>query len=333
MTPSLPRPGPFSRLLVAAASVLATTLAAAQPFPSKPVSIVVAFPAGGGHDFVARLLAKELGPSLGQAVVVENVPGAGGTIGINKAMKQPADGHTLMITTVNETILGPLSFQSAQYKAEDLRTIAMAGRTGIALVARKDLPASNLGEFAALLRASASRPLTYCSPGLGTQYHLIAERLAQLARASAQHVPYSGLGQCINDLIGGSTVDFALVPVAGPFPGFIDKRSIKPIALVSAAPSDRLPGVPLASATAGFEGLVFSAWVAVQVNGRVPEPTVELLRQHVVAALAKPDVRAAMEGSGSPVPAQDTLQQVQQAYLAEMRSYTAIATDMGLLKK
>ena len=329
----MPRLRSISRRMVAAATMLVATVAAAQPFPSKPVSIIVAFPAGGGHDFVARLLARELGPSLGQAVVVENVAGAGGTIGINKAMKQPADGHTLMVTTVNETILGPLTFQSAQYRAEDLRTIAMAGRTGIALVARKDLPASNLAQFAALLRASASRPLTYCSPGLGTQYHLIGERIARLARASAQHVPYSGLSQCVNDLIGGSTVDFALVPIAGPFPGFIDNRSIKPIALVSAAPSARLPGVPLASATTGFEGLVFSAWVAVQVNGRVPEQAVELLRQHVVAALAKPEVRAAMEGSGSPVPAQDTLQQVQQAYLAEMRTYTAIAADMGLQKK
>jgi tripartite-type tricarboxylate transporter receptor subunit TctC len=319
--------------LLAPAIVLAAAAAWAQPFPSKPVSIVVAFPPGGGHDFFARLLAKELGASLGQPVIVENVPGAGGTIGISKAIKAPADGHTLMVTTANETVLGPLTFQSAHYKAEDLRTIAFGGKSGIALVARKDLPASNLAEFAALLKASSARTLAYCTPGIGSQYHLIGERLAALAGAAAQHVPYSGLTQCVNDLIGGTTVDFALVPIAGPFPGFIDKGTIKPIAVLSGAPSTRLPKVPLASATPGFESLAFTAWAAVQVSAHVPDRVVDLLHRHVSAALAKPELRAAMETSGSPVPPQASLQQAQQEYLNEIRLYTSIAKAVGLQRK
>lgn len=319
--------------LLAPAIVLAAASTWAQPFPSKPVSIVVAFPPGGGHDFFARLLAKELGASLGQPVIVENVPGAGGTIGISKAVKAPADGHTLMVTTANEAILGPLTFQSAHYKAEDLRAIAFGGKSGIALVTRKDLPASNLAEFAALLKASASKALTYCSPGIGSQYHLIGERLAAIAGAAAQHVPYNGLTQCVNDLIGGSTVDYALVPIAGPFPGFIDKGSIKPIAVLSGTPSARLPKVPLASATAGFESLVFTAWVAVQVSAQVPDSVAEALHRQVAAALAQPEFRAAMETSGSPVPPQGSLQAAQQEYLNEVRLYTGIAKAVGLQRK
>jgi tripartite-type tricarboxylate transporter receptor subunit TctC len=315
------------------AASLFSAASQAQTYPSKPLTIVTAVPAGGVLDFLGRLFAKELSASLGQPVIVVNSPGAGGTLGTNKFMSAPADGYTIMVTAPFEMILGPLGYKSAQYKSEDSRAILNIGRTSVMLVTRKDLPASNLAELVALMKSRADKPLSYCSPGNGSLYHLIAEKMNTTAGVKSVHVPYSGFAQCMTDLMGGTTIDYAFLPLAGPFPGAVDNGGIKAIAMLSSTPSSRFPKVPTASATKGFEDFVFSIAAGIHVNGKVPEAVADLLNKHANAALAKPEVRAAIEQTGSVVSGPMTLTQAQDDYLREIKLYTAMFKAVGLPKQ
>ncbi len=314
---------------LAAASLFGAT-AQAQTFPSKPLTIVVPAPAGGALDFLARTFAKEMSASMGQQVIVDNSPGAGGTLGINKAMKAPADGYTMTMTSPIENIFAPLNYKSAQYKAEDSRAVMNIGRTSVMLVARKDLPASNLTELVALMKARGDKPLSFCSPGNGSLYHLIGEKLNSTAGVKSVHVPYSGFVQCMTDLLGNSTIDFAFLPLAGPFPGAVDGGGIKALAMLSSVPSSRFPKVAVASATKGFEDFVFSIWAGIHVNGQTPDAAVEILNKHARATLAKPEVRTAIEQTGSTLSSPMTLKQEQDDYLKEIQIYTAIFKSVGL---
>ncbi len=305
----------------------------AQTFPSKPLTIVVPAPAGGVLDILARTFSKEMSASMGQQIIVDNSPGAGGTLGISKAMRAPADGYTMMMTSPVETIFGPLNYKSAQYKAEDSRAILNIGRTHVMLVTRKDLPVNNLAELVALMKSRADKPLAYCSPGNGSLFHLIAEKMNATASVKSVHVPYSGFPQCLTDLLGGNTIDFAFLPLAGPFPGAVDSGGIKAIAMLSNTPSSRFPKVATASATQGFEGFVFSIWAGIHVHGQVPEAVVEVLNKHASETLAKPEVRADIEQRGSTVSPARTLKQEQDDYVKDIQIYTAIFKSIGLTQQ
>lgn len=308
-------------------------LAHAQNFPNKPLTMVAAAPAGGALDFLARLFAKEMSTSLGQQVIVENTPGAGGTLGTTKALRAPADGYTMMMTSPIEMIFGPLNYNSAQYKPEDARTILFVGRTDVVLVTRKGLPVTNLAELIALMKANAQKPLSYCSPGTGSLYHLIGEKLNSIAGVKSVHAPYNGFPQCATDLAGDSTIDFAFLPLAGPFPGFIDSGNMKAIALLSNVTNTRFPKLATAATTKGFEDFAFSIWAGIQVNGKVPDAVAEVLLKHASAALAKPEVRTAIENTGSVISQPMTLKQAQDEYVKEITLYTAISKSVGLPKQ
>ncbi len=305
----------------------------AQTFPNKPLTIVVPAPAGGALDILARQFGKEMSATMGQQIIVENAPGAGGSLGIGKAMRAPADGYTLMLTSPIETIFAPLNYKSAQYKAEDSRAVLNIGRTSVMLVTRKDLPASSLSELVALMKTRADKPLSYCSPGIGSLYHLIGEKLNATAGVKSVHVPYSGFPQCLTDLLGNNTIDFAFLPVAGPFPGAVDSGGLKAIAMLSPAPVSRLPKVATASATKGFEDFVFSIWAGIHVSAKVPEAVVEILSTHARAALAKPEVRADIAQRGGTVAPDRTLKQEQEDYLKEIQIYTAISKSAGVVQQ
>lgn len=322
----------FPILALIAVLSLLTGSAHAQTFPSKQINMVVGWPAGGGGDFVARLLSKEMATTLGQNILVENLPGAGGSIGNSRALKAPADGHTVIVSSPIDMILAPLTFASATYKAEDARTIAFVGRTDLMIVTRKDLPVSNLAELIALMKTRADKPLSYCTPGNGSLYHLVGERLNAAAGVKSLHVPYTGFPQCITDLVGGQ-VDFSYFAIGGPLPGFVDNGSVKAIAVLGNVPSSRFPKLPLASATQGFEGFSFSVWVGLHVNAKVPDAAAEVLNKSAYAALAKPDVRMAIEQSGAVVASPMGLQQAQAAYLNEIQVYESIARSVGLTKR
>lgn len=307
-------------------------LAQAQGFPSKTITIQVPWPAGGATDTTARAMSAELKNQWNQAVVVENTAGAGGSIGTTKALNAPPDGHTMLVSSAIEMIFAPLNYQSAAYTPEDTKTVAMIGYTSMMLVARKDLPANSLGELVAVMQKPTDKPLSYCSPGIGTMYHVVIEQMNHELQTKNLHVPYPGFGQCLTDLAGG-VVDFALLPIAGPFPGMVDKGAVKALAVFSDKPNARYPNLPLAKATKGFENANYVLWSAVHVSKKVPDAIVAQINKAVLATMAKPEFRKTVEAMGASLYDPMTPQQAHAYFLKDAQAMESMSKLAGITKK
>ena len=301
----------------------------AQAFPSKPITMIVPYPAGGSSDFVSRYMTKEMTTTLKQPMIIENVPGVGGALGTMKGLNAPADGHTLILSSLNELILTPLVNVNAKYKSEDFKTVAMIGKADIMLVVRKDLNVSTLAEFIDLAKKSASKPLSYCSSGIGSQFHLIGEKLNVAAGIKSLHVPYTGFPQCITDIVGQS-VDFAFVPIAGPFPGFVEKGTMKIVAVAGSKPTAKFPNAALIKNTKGLEDFVFEAWAGIHVSNKVSDEVVEILNKSAVAALETSYVKGQIAASGSERFDIWNAKQAHEYYLREVNMLRAIAKSIDL---
>ena len=304
--------------------------AQAQSYANKRISFVVPWPAGGATDVSARLLSNELQTSLGQPVIVENTVGAGGSIGTTKALKAPADGHTLLMSSQQDLVLAPFSYKSANYKHEDAQTVALVGYTSVMVVVRNSLPVRTMSDLVAMMKANTDKPLSYCTPGAGTIYPLIVERINSQVQTKNLQVPYPGFGQCLTDLVG-ERIDFAVLPIAGPFPDFVESGKIRGLAVLSDKPNARFSKIPLASATKGLESMNFSLWSAVHVSSAVPAPIVEQLNKAVLAALAKPEVRKAIEATGASVFEPMTTQQAHSFYLDDVKVLGSLAKASGFV--
>jgi len=252
--------------LAMAASVVA------QTYPSKPVSIIVAFPPGGGSDVLGRAIGKGMAEVFGQPVIIENVVGVGGSLGVLKAAHAQPDGYTLLAGSPLELIYTPLGVAAAKNKPEDMRLAALVGYTPIAIAVRKDLPVNTLEEFVAYAK-KADNPLSYGSTGMGSLYHLMAEKALQTAGARGLHAPYNGMAPYLKDLMGG-VLDFAVVPLVGPVIGAIESGRSKrwpspPTNHWHACPSCRWQVRPRAlKTTSSASGLAFK---------RAPKPQIHKL--------------------------------------------------------
>ncbi len=303
--------------------------ALAQAYPSKPINMIVPFPAGGALDFVARYMTKEMTTTLKQTMPVENVVGVAGALGTMKMLNAPADGYTMMTSDMNSLILAPVTNVNAKYKSEDFKTVAMVGEADIMLVVRKDLEANSLNEFIALAKKNADKPLSYCTSGIGSQFHLISEKFNAVAGIKSLHVPYNGFPPCITSLVG-QQIDYAFVPVAGPFPGFIDKAQMKLIAVTSKKPSPRFPKAPLVTANAGFQDFNFKAWAGLHVSAKTPDDIVLALNKSALAALETDYVKGNISASGSVQFDLWSPKQAHDYYLNEVAVYRAIAKSINL---
>lgn len=312
--------------LIAGLALVASV--AAQTFPSKPVSMIVAFPPGGGSDVLGRAIGKGMADVFGQPVIVENVAGVGGSLGVLKAANAQPDGYTILAGSPLELIYTPLGVAAAKNKPEDMRLAALVGHTPIAIVVRKDLPVNTLEEFAALAK-KADKPLSLGSTGFGSLYHLMAERALQIAGARGLHAPYSGMAPYLKDLMGG-VIDFAVVPLVGPVLGAIDGGQIKALAIASSQPLARLPKLPLASATKGFEDYQFSIWIGIQASAKTPDAQMAALHKAAYTALGNPEIRKVIETAGSTVAEPMSLAQLDVFYKKEAVRGAVIAKSIKL---
>jgi len=200
-----------------AALALAVALAATAPafpdaYPSRPIHLIVNFAAGGTGDIVGRLVGNKLSSALGQSIVVENRPGAGGTLGARDVVNAEPDGYTLTVAQTPEIAINPFFMKDAGYDPrKDLQAIALAGVVPLALVVPENAPYSTMAEFVKFLR-NPDRPVTFASAGIGTPGHLAGELLKLKLNNNLTHVPYKGAAPALNDVVGGH-VDFY-------FPGF-----------------------------------------------------------------------------------------------------------------
>jgi tripartite-type tricarboxylate transporter receptor subunit TctC len=321
----------FSTLLrqvLAGASLLVAGVLLAQTFPIKPINMIVAFPAGGASDFVARVMSKEMSVNLNQTIVVENVVGVAGSLGVLKAANAAPDGYTLIAGSPLELILTPLGLSAAKNKAEDVRMIAVAGRSDLMLAVRKDFPATSTEQFLAALKADP-KGLSYGSTGIGSLYHLMGAKMIQTAGAKGLHVPFNGLAPVLQAL-GGGQIDFAFLPIAGPVPGYVEAGNVKAISVAATAASPRFPKLPLITTVRGFEDFTFSIWAGIQTSAKVPDSAAAVLHKSAYAALANPEVKKQLEASGSYELAPMSLAQLNAFYAKETAMYRAIAKSINL---
>ena len=269
-------------LALAAAHALAE-----EPFPNRPLRIVVPQPPGGGFDFVARVLADRLARQLGQPVVVENRPGSGTVIGTDVVAKSPPDGYTLLLGSVSNLALNMGMYKNLPYDSlRDFEPVGLAVAYSYTLMARKDLPQGNLKDLVAWARANPEK-LTYASAGNGSGQHVIAAALWQAAGVNITHVPYRGAQAAYQDLIGGRVdLFFDLSSTARTQ---IDAGTVKPLAVSGPARLATQPDIPTINES-GVAKLELVSWFGLFTPAKTPAAVLSRLRPAVQAVAAMPEV-------------------------------------------
>ena len=265
------------------AMALSTAGLAAEPYPTRPIKLVVPFAAGAQADAVARLIAERLGPGLGQPVVVENVAGAGGLIAASAVGRAPPDGYTLFIANQSTFAIVPFLQKKPQI---DFAPVTMASSFSLVLVTKAGGPFKN---FAELTRAAKSNPagLTIASPGYGTIPHLVGELLKTEAGMHLTHVAYKGSAPAMVDLLGGQ-VDL-LFDAPGALVAQIEAGKLQPLVVTSTARMPRLPDVPTMTEV-GLPKLSFRSWSAVVAPPGTPPEIVAKLNTELVKVLQSPEI-------------------------------------------
>ena len=277
---------------VAASLALLGGTASAQGFPNKPIRMVVTFPAGGAPDILARLFADKA--QLGQPVVVDNVPGAGGNIGADRVAKSPPDGHALVMGTVGtHSINGSLYSKMPYDMVKDFVPVAHVASAPNLLVVTNDLPVKTVAELIAWLKANPNKA-SFGSPGIGSSVHVSGELFKSLTGTSMQHVPYKGRQFAIPDLVGGQIqLMFDNMPSALPM---AKEGKIRALAQTTATRSPAAPDVPTVAETVpGFEA---TTWFAVFAPAGTPRDVVNKLNAEMQRVFKLPDVQDKMKALG-----------------------------------
>ena len=319
------------RLLLASLAGLSLNLAQAQSFPSKPVNLMVPYPAGGLSDVLARLVNVPLGKQLNQPVIVENLGGVSGAIAAQKVLNAPADGYYLFQGSPNELILSPLANAAVKFKSEDFRLVQMIGAAQIAFLARKDIPANSVDEFLDYARkmAKEGKPVTYASVGPGSFYHLLGEHLSKVTGIEMTHVPYKGGAPANQDLIGGQ-VDIYLAPFGKNYVDLQKEGRIKILAMLN---KDRLESVkqyPAITESKQLKNFEFSIWTGYFVKKDTPEAVVQTLHKALTETLNDAGVRAGLETNSLLVAKPLPLSELNKVYTDGTAQFRAIAKSINL---
>jgi tripartite-type tricarboxylate transporter receptor subunit TctC len=285
----------LKRLFLLCAAACLPALAAADAYPSTTVRLVVAFPPGGGTDGAARIVAEKLGPELGQAIVVDNRAGAGGTIGALSVARAKADGHTLFFGTGAELLINPITRKTAPYDLlKDFVPITEVGGVTFVLVAPAKTGASSVQELVARAKAQPGK-LSFSSFGIGSTNHLIGELFLAATGTRALHVPYQGSQQAMTALLAGE-VDFAFETAAVALPQ-IKAGKLKAIATPSPQRLKELPDVPTLQES-GYKDLVAEGWMGVFAPAGTPAPVVEKLAGALGRVIRMPEVDSRLTARG-----------------------------------
>ncbi len=277
----------FRTALAGALLALASLGANAQAWPTQTVRIIVGFPPGGTTDVIGRLVAQELTESLGKAVVVENRPGASGTIGSGIVAKATPDGHTLLVVSSTHGT-APALYANLPYEEKDLVPAALVATTPYVLVVHPSMAPTNMAQLLAYLKANPGK-VEYASSSPGTAQHLAGELVQRMAGVNIVHVPYKGTGALMPDLLSGRVpMMFENIAIMTPH---IRKGSLRPIAISSAKRTPLLPDVPTVAET-GLTGFEVLGWFALIAPARTPQEVIRRLNTDVNAAIAKPAIVA-----------------------------------------
>lgn len=282
----------LSALLTVAA--LGVSPQAAATYPDKPVKLLVGYGPGGATDIIARLLSKYLTDKWGQAVVVENKPGASGMIAANDVVRANPDGYTLLLGYTPEVSINQLVFTSMRYDPiKDLTPISLAADAPLVLAVGAKLPVKSLKEI--LDKGKGTTPLTYGSPGVGGQQHMAGEMLGGATKMPLTHIPYKGTGPAVAALVGGQIdLFFATTP---PLLGQIRAGKVTPIAVAGSQREKLLPDVPT-FVELGYPAIQLTNWFGVFGPRNLPAPVLNKITTDVTAALKDPTIVKQLEDQG-----------------------------------
>ena len=292
--PLQPTKRTLMRATAGALLLLAAPLSMAQAWPARPIRLVVPFPPGGLIDNMARLVGNRLAQELGQPVVIDNKPGAGGNVGAAEAARAPADGYTLLMASPALTI-SPAIYKNLPYQPSQLAPVALLGRVPNVLLVN---PASGIGKVQELVGRAKAKPgqLNYASNGNGTSLHLSAELFKRRSETFITHVPYRGAAAAITALLSGE-VDMMFDNLPSAI-GQIQAGKLRALAVTTAQRSTALPDVPTL-AEAGMEGFNVSAWFGVAAPAGLPAPVATRLADALQKVVQQPEVAAAMQRQGA----------------------------------
>jgi tripartite-type tricarboxylate transporter receptor subunit TctC len=313
-------------LAVAALMAGGFTECHAQPYPSKPVRLMMPYPAGGSTDIVGRLMAERLTAALKQVVIVENRPGASAQIGTEAAAKAPPDGYTLLMATSTNAINQALNPHLPYDFAKEFQPIALIANAGQVLVVHPSLPARSLREFIALARARPGQ-LTYASSGAGTSGHLAMEALSSAAKIILLHVPYKGNAPALNDLVGGQ-VACGFANVVSVLPQVKDAR-LRALGISSAKRSALAPEVPTI-AEAGFSDFDITAWFGIMARSGVPAAIVVQLNQEIAQILSSSETQEKLLNYGLDPSTLRSTREFADFLQTDLRRWSKLAKDAKL---
>ena len=309
-------------LACAAAFAVLGGSAWAQAWPTRPISLIVPFPAGGTTDVLARALGQELAKSLGQPVIVENKPGAGATVGADYVAKAKPDGYTLLMGAVHHTIATSVYKKLAYDFEKDLAPITTVALVPNVLVVNPQLPAKTVPELLALAKAQPGK-LTYGSNGTGTGQHLIGAQFEGMGGVQLLHVPYKGSGPLTTDLLGGQ-IDMSFDTVTPVLP-HIKAGKLRALAVTTAKRSVALPDVPTLD-EAGLKGFDMGTWFGVLAPAGTPKEVLARLNADMVKIIHSPEFRKKMDDIGAD-PIGDTPEQMAHQIREDTARFAKLVKD------
>lgn len=289
----------ISKVIVLVAWVampLSSATAASPDFPTKPIQLIVPYPAGGGSDILARVVAQRLGTALGQPVIVDNRPGASTNIAAGMVARAPADGYTVLLGTTNTFVTNPYFYPSLPYDpVNGFALLGMPARLPFFLVASKKSGIRSVADLVARAKAEPGK-LNYGSPGQGTPHHLFMELFKQLANIDIVHIPFKGVAPIMQDLLPGR-VDTMFLDYAGGAALLKDDSKINVLGSADTTRSALMPEVP-SIAELGYRSFSVSGWQGFAVRSETPAAVVAKLRAAVDASVNDPEVQAKLRAAG-----------------------------------
>jgi len=280
----------------AAYAFAASAAIAADVYPVKPVRIVVPFPPGGPADVLARTVGDKLQASLGQPVVVDNRPGAGGNIGMELVAKAAPDGHTLVLAPAGNLTVNPILYRSVPYDvARDFAPVTVIAAVPNVLVVNVNVPAKDVAELISYAKANPGR-LNFASPGAGSGAHLAGELLKGTAGLDMTHVPFNGIAPAVTAVVAGDVqVMFAAAPSAMPQ---VAAGKLRALGVASPKRMASAPAVPTLDES-GLPGFDVTSWYSIVAPAATPPAVIERLQTEIARALQSPDVKARLAGLGA----------------------------------
>ena len=320
----------MKRILIAATAAILATGALAQSYPARPVTMIVPFAAGGPTDIIARIVTEHMTRTLGQQIVIENVGGAGGTVGITRASQAQPDGYTIMMGHMGTHGAAPALYPNLKYDpAKSFAPIGLAAGTPILIVTKKDFAAKDLKGFVDQVKTNGAK-LNEANAGVGSVSHTTCTLLQHLTQGKFTRVAYRGTGPALNDLVAGQ-VDFACDQIVNLVPQ-IQAGNIKALAVATPERSPSLPDVPTTK-EAGMPDYEVSAWNAIFAPKGTPPEVVKALAAALDKALDDDNVKKRLAELGGTIPNKQerTPEALQKLVESEVARWTPILKAAGVV--